>query len=265
MQVAPMNVNTCNYLHEAALAASPPSGSIYDPEGDGTPLQNLGVHEHWNNAMDRKYSRDLGAGEGIEFIRAVPSLTVVTPNGGERLNKYAFYPVTWEAAGISIPLNINLWREGLLVGTIAENVNPAAGSYSWRVGNIIGGSAPEDIGYKIKIKAPGILYDASDAPFTLVKLKVKAPNGGESLGVGSPVSIFWGAGGSLGFLKISLWQGSTRIGLIADKLDPNLGVYHWSAGSYIGGMAPAGSGYSIRIHETGTSILDHSDGPFTLR
>jgi len=57
-----------HYLHEAALAADPPSGTFYDPEGDGTGLQSLGVHEHWNNHIDKQYSRNLGTGNGIELI-----------------------------------------------------------------------------------------------------------------------------------------------------------------------------------------------------
>ncbi|MHC1764841.1 MAG: DUF362 domain-containing protein [Verrucomicrobiia bacterium] len=57
-----------NYLHEAAMADKPASGTAYDPEGDGAPLQSMGVHEHWNNATDRKYSRNLGSGNGIELI-----------------------------------------------------------------------------------------------------------------------------------------------------------------------------------------------------
>jgi len=56
-----------NYLHEAALANNPPSGTFYDPEGDGTRLESPGAHEHWNNARDKQYSRNLGTGEGIEL------------------------------------------------------------------------------------------------------------------------------------------------------------------------------------------------------
>jgi parallel beta-helix repeat protein len=55
-------------LHEAALADNPPSGTVYDPENDGTRLASLGVHEHWNNPVDKKYSRNLGTGEGIELV-----------------------------------------------------------------------------------------------------------------------------------------------------------------------------------------------------
>jgi parallel beta-helix repeat protein len=60
--------NPENYMHEAALADNPPSGTFYDPEGDGTRLASLGVHEHWNNPVDKQYSRNLGTGEGIELV-----------------------------------------------------------------------------------------------------------------------------------------------------------------------------------------------------
>jgi uncharacterized protein (DUF362 family) len=57
-----------NYLHEAALAGNPPSKTVYDPDGGGTRLLSLGVHEHWNNAAEKKYSRNLGKDEGIELV-----------------------------------------------------------------------------------------------------------------------------------------------------------------------------------------------------
>lgn len=56
------------YLMEAALAENAPSGTFYDPDGDGNRLQSLGVAEHWNNASDKKYSRNLGKSEGIELV-----------------------------------------------------------------------------------------------------------------------------------------------------------------------------------------------------
>jgi len=64
--------NADDYLHEAALADHPPSGTFYDPD-HATPtkrLPSLGVHEHWNNAREKKYSRNLGVGKGIELVMA---------------------------------------------------------------------------------------------------------------------------------------------------------------------------------------------------
>jgi len=71
-----------DYLHEAALADNPPSGTFYDPEGDGTRLSSLGVHEHWNDPLSKQYSRDLGIGEGIELISQPPPLSSQAPGAG---------------------------------------------------------------------------------------------------------------------------------------------------------------------------------------
>jgi hypothetical protein len=69
----PRMPGTEDYLREAALANDPPSGTFYDPNHptSTTRLQSLGVHEHWNNATERKYSRNLGRKEGIELIAAL--------------------------------------------------------------------------------------------------------------------------------------------------------------------------------------------------
>lgn len=57
-----------NYLHEAAQVSNPPSGTRYE-DGLGHPVaEPLGVHEHWNNARDKQYGRNLGKKEGIELI-----------------------------------------------------------------------------------------------------------------------------------------------------------------------------------------------------
>lgn len=67
-----------DYLHQAASPANWPakikdrynaeySFAGYDPEGNGSLIGSLGVHEHWNNATDKKYSRNLNSGNGIEL------------------------------------------------------------------------------------------------------------------------------------------------------------------------------------------------------
>ncbi len=57
-----------DYLHQAASQDNWPVGITYNPDGRGT-LASLGVHEHWNNALEKKYSRNLGTGNGIELIQ----------------------------------------------------------------------------------------------------------------------------------------------------------------------------------------------------
>ncbi|RQV94178.1 MAG: T9SS C-terminal target domain-containing protein [Calditrichaeota bacterium] len=60
---------TDDYLQQAADSSFWPDDITYDPEDDGTPLKSLGVHEHWNNADDKQYSRDLQTGNGIELVK----------------------------------------------------------------------------------------------------------------------------------------------------------------------------------------------------
>jgi hypothetical protein len=76
-----LNGTAEDYLHEAALAGHPASGVHYDPAKDGIGLASLGVHEHWNNAAAKLYSRNRGLNEGIELLavhvnREPPRLTI---------------------------------------------------------------------------------------------------------------------------------------------------------------------------------------------
>jgi hypothetical protein len=66
----PRQLGADDYLHEAAQAGHPPSGTFYDPDHPTSTrrLESLGVHEHWNNPKDRQYSRNLGNGKGIELV-----------------------------------------------------------------------------------------------------------------------------------------------------------------------------------------------------
>ncbi|MCJ7449253.1 MAG: DUF362 domain-containing protein [Bacteroidales bacterium] len=57
------------YLIEAALADNPPSKVKYDPQRNKASISSLGVMEHWNNAKEKKYSRNLGKKEGIELVQ----------------------------------------------------------------------------------------------------------------------------------------------------------------------------------------------------
>lgn len=83
-----------DYLHQAADDENWPEDIVYDPENDGTPLKSLGVHEHWNNPTDMQYSRNLGAGNGIELVRVTPDY--FNPSGFKNLpelvNDLKIYP-----------------------------------------------------------------------------------------------------------------------------------------------------------------------------
>ena len=39
--------------------------------GAGALVTNLGVHEHWNNSIQKLYGRNLGKDEGIELVQRI--------------------------------------------------------------------------------------------------------------------------------------------------------------------------------------------------
>ena len=71
-----------DYLHQAADSTKWPAGIKYDPDSTGVHIFSLGVHEHWNNAADKKYTRNLGTGTGIQLIGVEKStITSVASQG----------------------------------------------------------------------------------------------------------------------------------------------------------------------------------------
>ncbi len=66
-----------DYLHQAADSSNWPAGLVYDPDNSGKPISSLGVHEHWNNAEEKQYSRNLDSGKGIELV-SIPETLVKT-------------------------------------------------------------------------------------------------------------------------------------------------------------------------------------------
>ena len=60
--------NADDYLQEEALADHPPSGTAYIQ--NGKPVASLGVTEHWDNDLSRRYTRNKDAknGKGIELL-----------------------------------------------------------------------------------------------------------------------------------------------------------------------------------------------------
>jgi hypothetical protein len=59
-------VGVDDYLHQAADKTNWPAGITYNPDGKGE-LKSLGIHEHWNDAVNKQYSRNLGQDKGIEL------------------------------------------------------------------------------------------------------------------------------------------------------------------------------------------------------
>ncbi len=69
-----------DHILQAADSSYWPTGIRYDPENDGTVIGSLGVCEHWNNPIDKQYSRNLGSGNGIKLVFLNKTVTAVKEN-----------------------------------------------------------------------------------------------------------------------------------------------------------------------------------------
>ena len=94
-----------DYLLQAADPSYWPDGFTYDPENDGSPLTSMGVYESWNNATEKKYSRNLSAeGTGIELIKVHEKSAIYTPDF-DAISDAVIYP---NPATVSSKLKFNI-------------------------------------------------------------------------------------------------------------------------------------------------------------
>ncbi len=83
-------VGVDDYLHQAADKTNWPEGIVYNPDGKGE-LKSLGIHEHWNDPVNKQYSRNLGMNKGIELKQIsgkVVSAPQINLNSALSLNIY---------------------------------------------------------------------------------------------------------------------------------------------------------------------------------
>jgi hypothetical protein len=113
----PHKSGTHDYLHEAALAYDPPSDTNYDPNHSGRLTQSLGVHEHWNNATDKQYSRNLGTGNGIALVTSAPGNADIDTDGFVDFKDFAILAAAW----LSEPGDTN-WNAACDISISKDNI-----------------------------------------------------------------------------------------------------------------------------------------------
>lgn len=79
-----------DYLHQSADSNLWAEGIQYDPDNDGVLFSSLGAHEHWNDSLNKQYTRNLGTGNGIELFRAHDPPTGLDRNSNELV--FSVYP-----------------------------------------------------------------------------------------------------------------------------------------------------------------------------
>jgi len=134
-----------DYLHQAASIDWWPEGITYDPDNTGSAIGSLGVHEHWNNTAEMKYSRDLGTGEGIELIKLFQTNVNLEENEMVVTMEIFPNPVT-ATANIRFQLTQNCQArldiysiDGKLIKTLIDHqLHAGYHDFEWNPGNLKG-------------------------------------------------------------------------------------------------------------------------------
>jgi hypothetical protein len=92
---------------------------------------------------------------------------------------------------------------------------------------------------------------------------VTSPNGGESWSAGSRHDITWTSHNVNGTVDVELYRHFSRVGVIASGVPVSSGTYGWTVGNYVGGVAPNGQGYKIRVRSS-SDTLDTSNFAFSI-
>lgn len=196
------------------------------------------------------------------FEIRLPSVTVTSPNGGETWYATGVYPITWTKGGVvgGLTLEYSL-NNGTNWITIATDVSPGLGTYTWTLPNNLSSQC------LVRIKDPNraTTTDTSNAVFNIIapSVTLTSPNGTENWIVGIPHDITWTSIGTNGSvhnnltLQYSVDGGSNWTNIATGQA--NDGIYSWAV------VDAVSSTCRIKIFDASrTETADTSDVNFTI-
>jgi hypothetical protein len=141
-----------------------------------------------NQAAIRITSSNYPAVSATSDLFTIKNLIVVAPNGGENWQVGSNETISWSSSyvnNISVELSTD---NGATWLTITSHIAASNGSYSWNVPDTI--STVEGLIRIVDLDNPEI-RDSSDANFTIGRLVLTSPLGGESWQAGTRHNITW--------------------------------------------------------------------------
>jgi hypothetical protein len=190
-------------------------------------------------------------------IIVMPTITVLSPNGGEQWQRGTTQVITWTSSGVT-NVKIELLKGTAVNLTITSSTPAASGSFNWA----IPASQAVATNYKIRITstASSSVTDSSNATFSIFApaITVTAPAAGNSWAKNTVKTITWSLIGTMNAsVKIQLYSGTTK------KLDITLstendGSYDWLIPSSL-----ANGTYTLRITTVDGLVVGNS-GSFSI-
>lgn len=190
----------------------------------------------------------------LYIVYAQNTITLTSPNGGEKWQTGSNHNITWTSTGVIADVKIEYTTDGTSwTQLVASTIN--TGAYAW---NSI--ALPAGTTYKIRVSdvLDNNVSDASNNNFSLLSLAITSPNGGEKWQVGSTHTITWAASSGITNVKLEYYNGAAWND-IAASVTAATGTYSW--------VVPNAPSNQVKIRVTDTSdptITDQSDADFTV-
>jgi hypothetical protein len=188
------------------------------------------------------------------FNEVTPTITVISPNGGEFWIAGTTEQIQWTSQGVTGNVKIEYFNDISWISIVDDTAND--GSYDWLIPNDPSNAARVQIS---SVSSPGI-SDISDAIFMIwppPTVVVIAPNGGETWYAGSTQQIQWTTLSVSGAIKIEYFNG-TDWKLVVDN-EANDGFYDWLIPD-----DPTASAQVMVSSVMAPGVFDTSDAVFTI-
>ncbi len=199
-----------------------------------------------------------------------PSITVISPNGGELWSPDSTQMIRWSYTGpVGSTVKIELLKAGGVSSTLTASApvgSNGSGSYNWTINASL--TPASDYQIRVTSTSNAAVSDTSDANFSLTPvptITVVSPNGAENWQMGSAQTIRWNYTGSVGTaVKIELLKAGSLLSTLTASTpagSSGSGSYSWT----VDGLLSDGSDYQVRISSASNSaITDTSDSNFSL-
>lgn len=155
----------------------------------------------------------------------IGDISIGSPNGGEVLYAANIYPITWDATNSVQTVRLEYSTDGgASFININNTVSASDDSYNWNVPNLYTTRGR----IRISDTYGNTIDDTSSSDFTIARLQLTSPNGGEGFQPGETTAITWISNAvSNVSLSYSL-DGGSNWTQIDGSVPANQGTYNWT-------------------------------------